>query len=712
MAQAVLEQGLAIARAIGERGLEGQALHNLAQIDLGTGALSRASARMEAAYSIARARGDPFEASKCLYGMASAAWQLGLYEQAMKDARGVFDISNQLGIVSGVSSAMHVMGMAHIKLGEEEKGIQMLEQAAALDKQYSATGEAATSFSVLASVYAAMKHARPEHYERGLQAGEEGLKLAQQTGSQTTMADAYEALGLIQFAMKHYAQSADSFERALATIKQTTAPLREARMQYHFALAIDELGRHDDALKALAAATSTYDQARGGVSDETARITFFDRYEVQTVYCVQIARLIKDGERTGDTRRNAESFHVSERRHARAMLDFLANLRARSTEAGEQTTHAPGEEINLGAPVTASEVQSEILDADTALLAYSLQNELGFLWVMTQNRCEVAVLPGAATIRDLVLRIRYLSRNPGFAGFPALARSLYEILIQPAQSWIAGKRRLLIVPDDALHLLPFQFLLMQPLTSRIHARDLPYLVHDYEIAYAPSASIFAHLHRRRASQPAPAHERDLIAFAPVNFNEQGWGALPKTEDEVQQIGALFPSDRMSLKIGVEATKAAVMGANLQAYRFVHFATHGMMDSQDPNNAALALSDDGGGRPMLHPYEIMRLKLASDLVTLSACETGLGPVTAEGVLSLMRAFFYAGTDAVCASLWPVDDAATADLMRRFYTHMIQDGRDTAAALRAAQLELIGGTAWASPAYWAAFVVSGGIVAGEQ
>ncbi|HEX6047098.1 MAG TPA: CHAT domain-containing protein, partial [Pyrinomonadaceae bacterium] len=146
------------------------------------------------------------------------------------------------------------------------------------------------------------------------------------------------------------------------------------------------------------------------------------------------------------------------------------------------------------------------------------------------------------------------------------------------------------------------------------------------------------------------------------------------------------------------------------YRIVHFATHGLLNSQHPALSGIVLSlYDEQGRPVdgfLRAHEIYNLQLNADLVVLSACRTALGrEIKGEGLVGLTRGFMYAGTPAVVASLWDVRDQATAELMSRFYEGMFKEGKRPAAALRAAQLSLSKEKRWSAPYYWAGFVLQG-------
>jgi CHAT domain-containing protein len=160
----------------------------------------------------------------------------------------------------------------------------------------------------------------------------------------------------------------------------------------------------------------------------------------------------------------------------------------------------------------------------------------------------------------------------------------------------------------------------------------------------------------------------------------------------------------------QANRANATSGELSHYRIIHFATHGLLNSERPELSGLVLSlVDENGRPQdgfLGLHEIYNLELPADVVVLSACQTALGKeIKGEGLVGLTRGFMYAGARRVVASLWQVDDLATAQLMKNFYRGMLKDGLRPAQALRLAQLEMLKQPRWSSPFFWAPFVVQG-------
>jgi CHAT domain-containing protein len=260
---------------------------------------------------------------------------------------------------------------------------------------------------------------------------------------------------------------------------------------------------------------------------------------------------------------------------------------------------------------------------------------------------------------------------------------------------------------------------------------------DFEILYLPSASILAALrHRDSARQPAPksvAVYADAVfspadprvptklpvaspsdgSFTPASPERLPEGPLPRllfTREEASGILALVPEPDRLEATGFAASKQTVLEAPLHLYRIVHFATHAQIDESFPELSGLVLSRlDQEGRPIdgdLYLHEIYNLRLASDLVVLSGCQTALGQrVRGNGLVSMTRGFLYAGSSQVLVSLWSVDDAATAALMTELYRGLLLRGESPAAALRSAQRWMRQQERWSAPYFWGAFVLQG-------
>jgi CHAT domain-containing protein len=384
--------------------------------------------------------------------------------------------------------------------------------------------------------------------------------------------------------------------------------------------------------------------------------------------------------------------------------------------------------IKTPQPLPCGRIATELLDPQTALIEYVLGDRRSFAWVIAQGRVSSVVLPPGKELSALVSEYRAAASTKvssqtaaqAIAKLKAQSQRIYQKLFQPLEPRLAIARKLIIVPDGALAYLPFETL--------AHARKggaAPYLIERFAISYAPSASSLAAL--RAIKQNNPAAAKGFIAFGdpvygkdenePANGNstEPGYDfrQLPYTRAEVNEIAALFPPTERRVFLGDAAKEANVKAEPLDQYRYVHFAAHALIDEECPARSGIALSIPGDSKAnskedgALQMGEVMRLKLHADLVTLSACRTGLGQLLkGEGIIGLTRAFLYAGAESVAVSLWNVNDIATASLMKAFYKNLNR-GLSKDDALRQAKLELLHGRqrAWRHPYYWAPFVLVG-------
>lgn len=417
-------------------------------------------------------------------------------------------------------------------------------------------------------------------------------------------------------------------------------------------------------------------------------------------------------------------------------------------------------------PLKASKLK-ELLDADTLLLEYSLGEERSYLWAVTRERIEGYTLPGRAQIRRSAeaLRESVVAYGPRKLGesdsqylerlkkspqlYARAAAELGRTLLSPVASRL-GSKRLVIVADGALQLTPFEalFVPVESTTRRTKAEetDAQPLGMTNEVVYLPSASTLALL---RSSPRANATAKNVAVFADPVFNADDdrvaaadrraaptahgapkFAALGRalrdvdltngevrlerlryTLDEAEAIMSVAPTGSAMKAVAFSANRANATSPEVGDYRVVHFATHAILDDKRPELSGLVLSlVDERGHPQdgfLRLGDVYNLKLPVDLVVLSACRTGMGKeVRGEGLVGLTRGFMYAGATRVVSSLWKVDDEATSELMKSFYSHMLKEGRPAAAALRMAKSDLRKARAdWREPYFWAGFVLQG-------
>ena len=359
------------------------------------------------------------------------------------------------------------------------------------------------------------------------------------------------------------------------------------------------------------------------------------------------------------------------------------------------------------------------LQKDEAIIEFVLSEPASFALAISREGVRAHTLSGAKAINELVTQFLEQIKarkepNQGLTDF------LYSALVVPIPEF-RGKSRLVIVPDGNLHVLPF---------DSLRDREGQYLGNRHVLTYSPSATVL-HLLRttppkRQATLPllavggpgpdgaeqVTAQTRRAASDKPVTrgiFDLSGANMkpLPRVADEVRSVAAIGGKGSVML-LGAGATEAAFKSQPLDRFRTLHLALHGIADTKLPDRSALVLGSDlkAGEDGLLQTREISRLRLNAELVTLSACDTGIGRLQGqEGMANLVRAFLFAGSRSVVAALWEVDDTFTASLMKRFYANLAL-GEDVGQALQHAKHEVRERFAGdAVPYYWAPFTVVG-------
>jgi CHAT domain-containing protein len=365
----------------------------------------------------------------------------------------------------------------------------------------------------------------------------------------------------------------------------------------------------------------------------------------------------------------------------------------------------------------------------TLLLEYAVGAARSYAWAVSASSVTSAELPPARDLEALVEAVQAAAASAS----PTLRKEetrralagLGERVLAPFSGALAHARRVVIVADGPLHFVPF---------AAVPSDGAP-LIDTHEVVMLPSVWSLAMQRDRAGRRPPPQKSVAIFADpvfalseptsraeaasqAPADRTEparevmRSPGALPRlpgTRREAQAIAALAGADAFSA-LGLDATRRAVLDSPLGDYRYVHFATHGLVDSRYPELSSLAMSAyDRHGNPsdaFLQLHDIYDLRLNADVVVLSACSTALGRnVRGEGLIGLTQAFFHAGARQVVASLWKVPDAATAELMTAFYRGMMEEGLRPSAALRESQRSLQNDERWGEPYYWAAFTIQG-------
>jgi CHAT domain-containing protein/tetratricopeptide (TPR) repeat protein len=435
-------------------------------------------------------------------------------------------------------------------------------------------------------------------------------------------------------------------------------------------------------------------------------------------------RLMQDADQvSAEAARRTALASGTEQPELRRILTELEEVRSRLREQNPRSAA-----LTRPQPLRAGAVQSEVLDEDTILLEYLLGEDRSFLFVVSRESLEVHPLPKRVALEREVHALRrsmqFSRAEP--AGEKRLASRVGRILLGPASGRIHGKR-VVIAADGALHQLPFPALVLPHSGRR--------MVEEHEVLLVPSASAVAALRSsprtgrpagmvavladpvfdRRDSRLRGKHSDELTLPTDLRRSLDTMGLqrlprLPGTRIEAEQILSLVPADQRLGALDFDARRTLALDPAVARYRVLHFATHGLLNSNHPELSGLVLSlVDARGQAQngfLRLQDVYEMRIDADLVVLSACQTALGkPVQGEGLVGLTRGFIHAGARQVLASLWKVSDRATTELMKEVYRAMLVEGLRPGPALRQAQRRLLATRPFDGPESWAAFVLQG-------
>jgi CHAT domain-containing protein len=411
-------------------------------------------------------------------------------------------------------------------------------------------------------------------------------------------------------------------------------------------------------------------------------------------------------------------------------------------EAYETRIYAAHPDLRTGRggsePLSLNEAGALINDSQTALLEYVVTQNRTYLFVLTKpdstDPMRLKVYPIEVSARELATRVAdFRQRLAGnSADFKEPARSLYDLLLQPAQAELDGREAIYIVPSERLWELPFQALL---------SRSNKYVLEDHALSYAPSLSVLREMKKKAVAQrvtgrkananglltkvsttASPSLPHRLLALgnpslsgrtvSPLGFtrSEESFDSLPQAETEVKTIGEIYGAEASTILIG-NAAREETFKATASKYPVLHFAAHGVLDDVNPLYSRLLLATESDSEDgFLEAREIMKLDLHADLAVLSACQTARGQVgSGEGLIGMSWALFIAGTSTTVASQWKVDSASTARLMIDFHRNLQFEKEPSrsgpAEALRKAAIKLMADPKYRHPFYWSGFVVVG-------
>lgn len=705
----------------------------------------------------------------------------GNFPQALGYYQRSVNLYEKLGSRQDIAHPLLSIGNAYFAQKDNTRALEYYQRSLKICEQTFDKGGAAFLLNRIAEVYAAQ-----DRYEEADAFYRRSLKLQEELGIKSITAITLNGIGSIRYRQGNYGEAARLSTRAAELAKEGNAP--EVLWK-----TLTSLGHAYRALKQVDRAQQSFDEAIAILEKMRGQLVGSERdqqlfFEDKTVPYVEMVGLLIAQNKV------AEAFHYAEMAKGRMLLDVLRHGRSdiSKTMTAEERDHEKQlnatvtalssqqrKEISLrqpdksklafidaqlqkarleyeayetriyaahpdlraarggSEPLSLNEAGALINDPQTALLEYVVTPNRTYLFVLTKpnstDPVRLKVYPIEISARELATRVAdFRQRLAGnSADFKEPARSLYDLLLQPARDELAGKTAICIVPAEVLWELPFQALL---------SKSDKYVLEDHALSYAASLSVLSEmkkkaLARRRTpddsspgsfltkisatTTPAlprllamgnPSLSSRLVSQSRSARRDAPLDSLPHAEQEVKALGEIYGAQESTILMG-KAAREETFKATASHYPVLHFAAHGVLDDVNPLYSRLLLATDSESEDgFLEAREIMKLDLQAELAVLSACQTARGQVgSGEGLIGMSWALFMAGTSTTVASQWKVDSASTARMMIDFHRNLRAEKgpsqASAAEALRRAAIKLMADPKYRHPFFWSGFVVVG-------
>ena len=680
------QQSLAIKREIGDRQGEANSLNNLGVAYRALGQYHKAIEYYQLSLAIDREIGDRQGEANSLGNLGIAYFSLGQYQKAIEYHQQSLGMARQIGDRGSEAKILGNLGNSYRSLGQYQKAIEYQQQSLTIDREIGDRQGEASSLGNLGIAYQSLGQ-----YPKAIEYYQQTLAIAREIGDQRGEANSLGNLGNAYYSLGQYPKAIEYQQQHLAIAREIGDQRGEAASLNNLGASYNGLKQYAEAEKVLNNAVEVFESIRTRDLPDADKVALFETY-TRTFDNLQIALI---AQYKTDT-----ALEISERGRARAFVELMA---AKLTDT--PTVH----------PLTLAQIQQIASQQNATLVEYYFNPAAKtlYIWVIPPQGTltfQPVTLENSA-LSDLVNTGRQALGVRGERKLQAVEsldpdsetnrQNLHALLIEPIQSALPTN------PEDKIIFIPHQELFSVPFAA-LQDKSGKYLVDKHTILTAPAIQVL------QLTRKAPATGKALIVGNPTMPTiltragqeiAQQLSPLPGAETEARAIAQLLQTEPI---IGEKATKSYIL-QQLPSTRIAHFATHGLLDdfkglgtpgaialAPDPNNTEI-------NNGLLTSGEILDLKLNIDLFVLSACDTGRGSITGDGVIGLSRSLLTAGVSSLIVSLWAIPDSHTADLMTEFYRQW-QSNPDKARALRQAQLN-IKDRHPEKPRNWAAFTIMG-------
>ncbi|MEG4090697.1 CHAT domain-containing protein, partial [Microcoleus sp. Pol12B4] len=717
---ACYQQNLELARLSRDDAREGYALNNLGATYYAIGDYEKAISYQQQRLAQAESRADLLGKGQAFIGLGAAYGAIGNYKKAIEYYEQSLEVAHSLKSLDLEASILRNLGLVYYAQKEYTRAVEYQEQSLAIAKQQRDRRGEALALSNLGLVHYSLTN-----YAQAIEEQKQSLAIAKELRDRFVQGRALENLGIAYYAVKNYPQAIDSYQQSLAIARELSDRHAQGRVLSNLGDALYKSKQPAEAIKALFSAIEIWEALRSNLKNND--LNLISIFETQETSYSMLQEVL------ANQNQHNEALEIAERGRAQA---FVRLLTSRFSSQSAQATIKSSE--NQIKPLDIQEIKQIAKEHNSTLVSYSLIKEVVeadgqrklqdselYIWVtqptgkiefrrinlkglveektslkalITQGRCFIpSCLRNKQRSQPVtnptptmpLVEQRFLD--------PSL-QELYQLLIEPIADLLPQDpaSRITFIPHESLFLVPF---------AALQDTSGKYLIEKHTILTAPSIQV---LSLTKKQQQLASGKGALVVGNPTmpsvafttNQPPQKLPSLPHAEAEAIAIAQLLNAEPLT---GDKATKVAVL-QQIERSRIVHLATHGILDDVEelgvPGVIALAPSKDDSG--LLTASEIFNLRLNAELVVLSACNTGRGRITGDGIIGLSRSFIAAGVPSVVVSLWSVTDESTAELMAEFYRQM-QLTPDIAQALRKAMLVTL--VKHPNPVDWAAFTLIG-------
>lgn len=720
------EQSLAMGRKLGIPSEIARSLNNIGGVYHSWGQYDKAISHYEEALAIDRQLGRDSEVAAHLFNIGSVYQVRGQYDKAMGYYEKALAMGRRLNRDDYVSESLNSIGMIYHSWGQYDKAIRNYEEALAISRKLGRDGDIAIRLNSIGWVY----HSRGQN-DKAITYFEKALAISRKLGKKADIANSYYNMGVVHYLMKHYDEAVHHLNKSVElteTLRKTATGT--ARRDY------------------LASQIQTY---------QFLVYSYFQKNELAKAFeTIELSRAKLLGESLAESKSGLD---IPSARHIQRKLSKDAAIIIYANEnMPDKIVLVMTKDTLSGVLINDAELIASVKNSHERSITRYLENQRGIRINHRINEPNKSVDLGPVPFAGVIAYYRSLltdlgsqtNRGLNAAGKPDtggpkgldLNQSLYDFLIKPVETHIRGKKTLLIIPDGYLGFLPFETLVDD---------KGQYLVENYNICYSQSMGVSDLVSKRKykagrkpllalggASYNPFSYDADMIqtdkqlehlkkelsdsfreersvrnAYASLDLAR--WNNLPGTLSEVENIGKLVSGARVVTgdQVTEHVVKQLSNTGDLADYQVIHFATHGLVVPEMPELSAIVLSqfknEQDGEDGYLRMGEIEKLKINADLVTLSACETGLGKIYGgEGVVGLTQSFLIAGANGLSVSLWQVADLSTSKFMVSMYGLVEQENTGFDQTINEIKRKFIRGDFgddYRAPYYWAPFVYYG-------